>query len=62
MSAAYLELGGHATVAGGDTKEDSVVFSQGGRGSDGVVGFGRGMDESENLLGEGLRDSGRNKQ
>lgn len=41
---AHLELGWHVAVASGDTEKDAIVFSQGGRGGDRVVGFGRSVN------------------
>jgi hypothetical protein len=53
-----LPLGGEVTVTGGDAEEEGVVCLEVVGLNGRVVGFGGGVHFGENLLGEGLCDSG----
>ena len=50
----YLELSGHATIASGDTKNETVVVSEVGGLYDGIFGFGGRMHLCQDLLGKSL--------
>ena len=50
----YLELSGHATIASGDTKNETVVVSEVAGLYDGIVGLGGRMHLGQDFLGESL--------
>ena len=53
----YFELSGHVAVAGGDTQEVTIILGESFRSSNGVVGFGRCVQQVENVLWEGFGNS-----
>lgn len=50
----YLDLSRHAAVASGDTKNNTVVFSEVGGGYDRIVGLGGRMHLVQDILGKSL--------
>ena len=54
----HLELCGHRSEA---RVEEAIVFREGGGSGDRVIGFGRGMHQCEDALGESLGDSALDK-
>jgi hypothetical protein len=50
-----LPLRWHAAETGRDAEEDTVVFGQGLRSRNGVVGLGSSIHLGEDLLGKSLR-------
>jgi hypothetical protein len=56
--ASYLPLNGEVTVTGGNTKEERVKVDEVVREEDRVVWSRGGLDELQDIVGEGLLDPG----
>jgi hypothetical protein len=53
-----LDLSGHGTETGGDTKQETVSFLQVFNGDDGNIRLGRGVQSGQEFIRESLRNWG----